>query len=174
MSFKNLFGHRAKKVRGNSDIADPHFDRLRFYSTKALERRLDGSEERFATYFYSIYHCLPNEESDVSNRRDALRLQYPDKAIKINERRFVLVGAPAYQIIAAYFKALIAADTLSEEYRAYKAEHLELVQRKHRDSQGLPVPVDLTEGQLAHDERVERYTLIALRNGQIVDPRDLA
>jgi hypothetical protein len=167
MGIKDLFVS-TKKVPVNTN-PHPTLDRLRFYSTVSLERGLDGSEERFATFLFSIYHCMPDEPSGTNARREALRRQYPDKSIQINERRFVLVGVPAFQIISAYFQALISCETLSDDYRAYKKEHLALVERKHTDSQSLPVPIDLTEGQLAHDERVERYATIALVNRQIIE-----
>jgi hypothetical protein len=169
MGLKELF-KGSERMPASSDLCpDPSFDGLRFYSTASLERGLDGSEETFERFFYSIYHCMPDEPSGVSERREALRKQYPDKAIKISERRFVLVGVPAYQVLAAYYQALIGADTLSDDYRAYQKEHLELLQLKHHDSQSLSVPIDLTEGQLAHDERVQRYACIALRNRQIIE-----
>jgi hypothetical protein len=169
MGIREMF-KGSKRLPASSDkYPDTTFDRLRFYSTKSLERDLDGGEETFERYFYSIYHCMPDEPSGVSERREALRKQYPDKSIKINERRFVLVGVPAFQILAAYYQALVGADTLSDDYRAYQKEHLDLLQQKHHDSQTLPVPIDLTEGQLAHDERVERYACIALRNRQIME-----
>jgi len=171
MGFKDLFSG-AKKMPVSSDaFPDPTSDTLRFYSTRSLERRLDGSEERYAIFFYSIYHCMPDEPSGVNERRNAVRQQFPDKSIQINERQFVLVGVPAFQVISAYYQALIACDTLSDDYRAYKKEHLQMVQQAHQDSQSLPVPIDLTEGQLAHDERVERYACIALRNRQIMETR---
>ncbi len=169
MGIKELF-KGSNRMPASSDLSpDPNFDRLRFYSTAAMERGLDGSEATFERFFYSIYHCMPDEPSGVSERREALRKQYPDKSIRINDRRFVLIGVPAFQVLAAYYQALIGADTLSEDYRAYQKEHLELLQQKHHDSQTLPVPIDLTEGQLAHDERVERYACIALRNRQIME-----
>jgi hypothetical protein len=168
MGIKDLFAGAKRRVPDNT-TSHPTFDRLRFNSTAALERGLDGSEERFATYLFSIYHCMPDELSDTNARREELRRQYPNKSVKINERRFVLVGVPAFQIISAYFQALISCETLSDDYRAYKQEHLALVERKHTDSQSLPIPIDLTEGQLAHDERVERYARIALLNRQIIE-----
>ena len=167
MGLKELF-KGSTNAPGSSNVSPPYsIDRLRFYSTAALERGLDGSEETFAQFFFALYHCTPDEPSGVSKLRNALRQQYPDKATPINERRFVLVGEPAFQVLSAYYKALIAADTLSDDYRAYQREHLELLVEKHTGSQRLNI--DLTEGQLAHDERVERYACIALNNRQIME-----
>jgi hypothetical protein len=38
----------------------------------------------------------------------------------------------------------------------------------HNKSQSLPIPINLTEGQLSYDSRVEILTSIALNYGQVV------
>jgi hypothetical protein len=141
---------------------------LCFYSTAALERRLDGNEERFARYFYALYHCGLDERvpGGVVERREELRRQYPEKAIEVGSH-FVLHGEAAYQALGGYYRALSMAATLSEPMRAYFGERLTAVTEAHRQSQSLPVPMDLTEGQLANDDRLEFLTCMALYNGQV-------
>ena len=143
---------------------------LRFFSTASMERGLDGSEERFAKYFFAIYHCSPDEREppgSVVERREQLRQQFPAKVISVG-RRFVLTGHAAWTALAGYYQALALAETLGDDFRAYAKERLDAITVMHRQSQSLPVPVDLTEGQLAHDPRLELLTCIALDNGQVM------
>ena len=140
---------------------------LRFASTAVLERDLDGSDERFAEYFFAIYHCLPTEgEAGIVIRREQLREQFPDKATPVGSY-FVLVGEPACQALHAYYQGM-AAQHETEDMREYFASRLSELEKTHNRSQSLPVPVDLTEGQLSRDLQLERLTLLALWNGQVV------
>jgi hypothetical protein len=140
---------------------------LHFMSTSALERGLDGSEERFAAYFFAIYHCSPDEPSGISERRKQLRQSFPAKAIPVG-KRFVLAGEAAYLALAAYYQALINCEALTDDFRSYASERLDEITNAHRESQSLPIPVDLTEGQLCQDFRLEFLTYIAISNGQVV------
>ena len=144
---------------------------LHFYSTAALERGLDCDkdqfENRFAAYFYALYHCAPDDLAGINKLRERLREQFPTKVISFG-RRFVLMGEAAFRALTAYHHALAGAETLSEEFRAYSAEQVREITEKHRNSKSLPVPIDLTEGQLSQDFRLELLTCIAIRNRQIV------
>jgi hypothetical protein len=140
--------------------------KLGFYSTAALERGLDGGEDRFASYFFALYHCLPDEPAGINELRARLKREFPEKATEIG-RRFVLSGEPAFRALTAYYHALTQAETLSEDFRAYAVQRLREVTEAHRDSQTLPVPIDLTEGQLAQDFRLEFLTCVAISNGQV-------
>jgi hypothetical protein len=144
---------------------------LRFISTKALEQSLDGSDENFNRYYFAIYHCGPDEQSGLKNLRDQLRTQFPSMATDVG-RHFILAGAAAFSALGAYHEACINAETLPEEFREYMRERLAAITEKHNRSQSLPVPIDLTEGQLSHDERLEYLTCIALSNGQVVPSVD--
>jgi len=139
---------------------------LVFHSIAALERGLDGTEERFADYYFAIYHCSPDEPAGINEYREQLRKQHPSKVVTVG-KRFVLVGEPAWLALAAYYQALIAAETLSDDFRAYSGERLEVFTQAHRNSQSLSIPIDLTEGQLASDHRLEYLTCVALDNGQV-------
>ena len=139
---------------------------LGFYSTAALERGLDGGDDRYAEYIFAIYHCLPDEHTGVNVRREQLRGTFPEKVVQIGQH-FVLVGEPAYLVLSEYYRALAVCETLSEEFRAYANERLDQIGTMHRNSQSLPVPIDLTEGQLSQDRRLEFLTCIALSNGQV-------
>lgn len=144
---------------------------LRFISTAKLELLLDGSSEKFEQYFFALYHCSYNEESGIKERREQLAEFYPNNVIEVGDY-FVLDGEAAYSALSSYYLALIQADTLSEEYRDYIKGRLEEVTSAHKASQSLPVPINLTEGQLANDKRMEVLTCIAIGNGQIVTNED--
>ena len=141
---------------------------LVFHTIAALERGLDGSEERFSAYYFAIYQCGPDEHKpgSINERREQLRKQFPDKVTSVGTR-FVLVGQPAWLALAAYYQAVMGCETLSDHFRAYAKERLDDCTKSHRESQSLPVPIDLTEGQLASDPRLEFLTCVALRNGQV-------
>jgi hypothetical protein len=138
---------------------------LRFISTKAMEHRLDGSDERFAEYFFAIYHCSPDEPAGINDYREQLRQQYPEQATPVG-KYFVLSGEPAYLALSAYYRGMRNATSLSDEFREYMGECLERVTEKHRKSQALSI--NLLEGQLAHDPRLEFLTCVAIENGQIL------
>ena len=140
---------------------------LRFISTKTMERRLDGSNERFAEYYFAIYNCSPDEPAGITDYREQLRQQFPEHVIPVG-KYFVLDGEPAFLALSAYYHAMKNATTLSDEFREYMGECLERVTEKHRKSQALPVPVNLLEGQLAHDPRLEFLTCVAIQNGQVL------
>jgi hypothetical protein len=139
---------------------------LIFHSIAALERGLDGGDDRFADYYFAIYQCSPDEQAGINEYREQLRAQFPSMVVPVG-RRFVLQGEPAWRALAAYYQALTAAETLGDGFRAYAQERLDAITRMHRDSQGLPIPINLTEGQLASDPRLEFLTCIALSNGQV-------
>ena len=139
---------------------------LRFMSTASMERSLDGSDERFHRFFFAIYHCSPDEKAWINDRREELRQQHPDKAVNVG-KYFILTGESAYQALGGYYHAMTLAETLPDETRQYYKEQLDKITKLHRDGKSLPVPVDLTEGQMAQDFRLEFLTCIALRNGQV-------
>ena len=140
---------------------------LRFISTASLEGELDGSIEKFEEYFFALYHCSYAEETGIKERREQLAEFYPNNVIRVGEY-FVLDGEAAYSALSSYYLSLIQAETLSQDYRDYIKERLEEVTGAHRASQSLPIPINLTEGQLANDRRMEALTCIAIGNGQIV------
>ena len=144
---------------------------LRFVSTASLERGLDGSYETFYEYFFAIYHCSYAEDSGIKQRRLDLSKTYPKNVVEVGDY-FVLTGEAAYQALSAYYYTITLTETLSEEYKGYMAMRLEEVTSAHKASQSLPIPVDLTEGQLANDKHMELLTCIAIGNGQIVVAND--
>ena len=163
------------KIFGRAPITKPVFERanpnsmgdLRFMSTAALERGLDGSEERFAAYYFAIYHCSPDERGGINELREQLRQQFPTKVVPVG-KHFVLTGEAAYRALSAYYQALSICETLTDDYRAYASERLDAIAEAHRNSQSLPIPIDLMEGQLSQDHRLEFLTCIAISNGQVV------
>lgn len=140
--------------------------RWSFFSTAAMERGLDGSEERFAEYFFALYQCSPDEPAGVNDRREQLRQEMPTKVLPVG-KRFVLTGEAAYQALGGCYHGL-SLKALQDDVRGYAKERLEAITAAHRNSQSLPIPGDLTEGQLAHDRRLEFLTCVALRNDQVL------
>lgn len=163
------------KCFGKKSENKPKFERanpksmgdFRFMSTAALERSLDGSEEQFAAYYFAMYHCSPDEPAGINEYREQLRQKFPTKVIQVG-KHFILTGEAAYLALAAYYKALIDCETLKDDFRAYASERLDAITKTHHDSQSLPVPTDLFEGQLNQDFRLEFFACIAINNGQVV------
>ena len=149
--------------RANSNTVE----KLRFVSTVTLEQELDKTYEKFNEFFFAIYHCSYAENSGIKERREQLRKTYPNKIIQVGEY-FVLTGEAAYLALSTYYHALLEADTLSEEYKDYIKQRLEEIKSKHIDSQSLPFPIDLTEGQLSRDKHMELMACIAIMNRQII------
>jgi hypothetical protein len=140
---------------------------LRFVSTNALEKELDGSESTFNDYFFAIYRCSHKDNASIKKLREQISNQFPNNAMSVGDD-FVLIGEAAYLSLSTYYKALIKSSDIREEFRKYFEECLEQITAKHQQSQSLPIPVNLTEGQLSYDERVELLTSIALNYGQVI------
>ena len=161
----NLDHLMLQKLFGAKSAALSMQGRLVFASLPALEQALDGSEEAYQRYFFALYHCSPDEDCALNERRKLVRAQYPEKVVEVGQR-FVLVGEAAFQIVSAYFQGL-AIQGSPDEFREYAKRRHEIIVRKHRSSQSLPVPIDLTEGQLSADSDLDFYACLALSNGQI-------
>jgi hypothetical protein len=158
MKRKDIFA-RAADANGKGN--------LRFVSTNTLEKELDGSESTFNDYFFAIYRCSPRDNAGIKELREQISNEYPNNAMSVGDD-FVLIGEAAYLSLSTYYKALIKSSDIREEFRKYFEERLEQITTKHHQSQSLPVPVNLTEGQLSYDERVELLTSIALNYGQVI------
>tara|TARA_R110001583_G_scaffold15406_1_gene63458 strand:- start:987 stop:1601 length:615 start_codon:yes stop_codon:yes gene_type:complete len=138
-----------------------------FSSTVALERELDGSDEGFHRYFYALYNCSPDQDNAINQNRQRLQEEYPDKAVAVG-KYFVLWGEAAAQALRSYYSELAANESLDDDFRGYANGRLQAIERRHLTSQGLSVPIDLSEGQLSKDDYLDFYTCIALSNGQVV------
>lgn len=145
--------------------ADKTSTKLVYASIKSLEGAID-SEEEFKRYFFSIYHCSPDEDAGINRLRSEIRSQSPDNAVSVGNY-YVLWGEPAIKALSWYYTEITKADTLPQEYRDYYAERLIEIAQKHARSQNLPKPIDLSEGQLADDPRMNFLATLALMNGQI-------
>lgn len=141
---------------------------LKYASVASLERDLDGSDETYFRYYFALYHCLPDEQGGINELRRSLREQYPKNSVAVG-RHFVLWGEPACQALRSYYYALSLAESLSDEFRAYARARQQAVEQRHSASQALPVPVDLSEGQLSGDDALDFYACLALSNGQIIE-----
>ena len=165
-AFMKLFKSKSKgiiaiKADANSD------GNLRFVSTRLLESELDGSESTFEDYFFSIYRHSYKDDSAVKTLREKLCNEYPSNVIRVGNY-FVLEGEAAYISLSSYYKALINANHMGEDFREYYEERLAEITKRHNGSQSLRIPAKLTEGQLSYDSRVELLTSIALNYGQVV------
>ena len=140
---------------------------IKFASITALERALDGSDEAYSRYYFALYHCTPDEDAGINDLRRSLREQYPKNAVSVG-RHFVLWGEPACQALRSYYYALSITESMSDEFRVYAKVRQQAVEQRHSSSQALPVPVDLSEGQLSADEMLDFYACLALSNGQII------
>ena len=140
---------------------------MQFASITALERALDGSDEAYSRYYFALYHCVPDEDAGINDLRRSLREQYPKNAVSVG-RHFVLWGEPACQALRSYYYALSITESMSDEFCAYAKVRQQAVEQRHSSSQALPVPVDLSEGQLSADEMLDFYACLALSNGQII------
>ena len=109
---------------------------------------------------------MPDENAGINNYRCRLREQYPRNAVSVG-RYFVLCGEPAFQALRSYYYALSIEESLSDEFRTYAKGRQQAVEQRHRSSQELPVPIDLSEGQLSADATLDFYACLALSNGQI-------
>jgi hypothetical protein len=158
---------REKRTDTQKTRSDQAQARLSFASTKALEASLNGNEESYNRYYFALYQCSPDEHAGINSLREELKRKYPDRVIPVG-RHFVLDGEAAFIALSSYYEALTSAETLSEDYRKYIADRLGEVKRIHISSQSLPVPINLTEGQLASDPQLEFLTCVALMRGQVV------
>lgn len=140
---------------------------LRFMSISAMEQDLDGSEERFAAYYFALYHCGPDEKASINEYRVQLRAAFPALTIEIGSR-FVLTGEAAYLALSSYYQSLIDYEYMDEEFTEYAIEFLARITSLHRKSQFPHLPINLTEGQLSVDRRLEFLTSTAISNGQVV------
>lgn len=154
-----------QKLFGSKLASSSIQGKLVFASVSALEQALDGSEETYRRYFFALYHCSPDEDCALNERRKLVRAQYPEKVVEVGQR-FVLVGEAAFQIVSAYFQGL-AIQGSPDEFREYAKRRHEVIVRMHRSSQSLSVPIDLTEGQLSSDSDLDFYACLELSNGQI-------
>jgi hypothetical protein len=144
---------------------------LRFASTVALEQELDGTDNTFEEYFFAIYHCSYFEKSGIKERREQLANFYPNNVIKVG-KFFVLDGEAAFSALSSYYQALVQAETLEEDFKEYIAKRLIEVEKAHKRSQSLLVPINLTEGQLSNDKQLSFFTCLAIDNGQVLLSRN--
>ena len=145
---------------------------LVFASTAALEKALDGSDESYDRYFFALYHCTPDDDAGINAYRRLLRDKHPKKSVAVG-RHFVLWGEPACQALRSYYNALTDEQSLSEEFRSYAKSRRQAIEQRHNSSQALPIPIDLSEGQLSADETLDFYACLALSNKQVLSKNDL-
>ncbi|MEY3286656.1 MAG: hypothetical protein RL500_1386 [Pseudomonadota bacterium] len=158
MGLSSLFGKKPVKQPAPAQG-------IAFASTADLERLLDGSDESFRAYYFALYHLYPDEICDFNSYRQQLCLAYPSNAVSVG-RHHVLWGEPAFQVAKSYYEAL-AAQATPEEFREYAKRRLSAIAEKHRASQSLPRPIDLSEGQLNADTDLEFFARLAISNRQV-------
>lgn len=149
-----------------SQVQTADISKLVFASTSALERALDGGDNSYFRYFFAIYHCSPDEINGITELRNQLCSQFPDKTVQVG-RHFVLWGEPAFKVVSSFYHALTK-QAEPQEFREYAKDRYQEIIRKYETSQDLPVPIELSEGQFANDEKLDFYTCLALSNGQLI------
>ncbi len=135
---------------------------IEYKSPKDQEAELQ-TEEDFHRYFFSLYRCSPTERNEFNNRRNQVRIKYPKMVIPFGSN-FILTGQAAYEIMSAYYYSLSLVEGYTKEEKNYYFGRYESVKLMYEKSQSLPVPINLTEGQLGTDEMVAFYFKEAIIN----------
>lgn len=167
----SLFGKKINATVGIQRANASSKGNLRFASTVALEDQLDGTENTFEQYFFAIYHCSYSEQSGVKERREHLANFYPNNVIRVG-KFFVLNGEAAFSALSSYYQALLEAETLDDDFKEYIARRLVEIEKVHKGSQSLRVPINFTEGMLSNDKQLSFLTCLALDNGQVLFSRN--
>jgi len=141
--------------------------KISFASTAELERALDGNDRNYERYYFALYHCYPDEDNSLNQRRRELIEQYPEKAVVVG-RYYVLFGEPACELLRSYYYSLSLEESLSDDFRAYAERMRARIEEQHRKSQSLMNPIDLSEGQLSEDTMLAFYARLAISNGQVL------
>lgn len=160
MKIINLFKPKQEK----STESSTEKTRLVYASITSLERAIDSDDE-FKKYFFAIYRCDPDQDTGINKIRENLRKQSPSDAVNVG-KYFVLWGDSALKALTWYYTAITKTEALPEEYRLYFVERIVEIKEKHERSRSLTI--DLSEGQLANDAKLNFYALLALSNGQIL------
>ena len=163
----NLFGKKTDTKVGIQRANASSKGNIRFASTLALEQLLDGTEDTFEEYFFAIYHCSYFEKSGIKERREQLADFYPNNVIKVG-KFFVLDGEAAFSALSAYYQALVESKTLDVDFKEYISKRLVEIEKAHKSSQSLPIPINLTEGQLSNDKQLNFFACLAIDNGQVL------
>jgi hypothetical protein len=135
---------------------------LEYKSPKEQEVEINSNED-FKKYFFSLYRCMPNEDCDLNTRRNKLRIQHPKLVIPVGDN-FVLTGQAAYEVLSAHYYSLSMVEEYEEDVKNYYFKRYETVKKVHDRAQSLPVPIDLTEGQLGTDRDFDFYIKEAIVN----------
>jgi hypothetical protein len=143
----------------------PSFCGLDYKSPKQLENEMNTYEE-FNHFYFNLYRCLPDEECEFNKRRQAIKEKYPDKVIQFGDY-YVLNGVAAYEIISAFYYSLSLVEDYEEDVKKYYFKRYEQVKQAHKSAQSLPIPIDLTEGQLGTDSDIEFFVNEAIISRQI-------
>ncbi len=167
----NLFGKSTDTTVGIQRASANSKGNIRFVSTLALEQLLDGTENTFEEYFFAIYHCSYFEKSGIKERREQLAELYPNNVIKVG-KFFVLDGEAAFSALSSYYQALVEVKTLDDDFKGYITKRLAEIEQAHKSSQSLPIPINLTEGQLSNDKQLNFFACLAIDNGQVLLSRN--
>ncbi len=163
----SLFGKKTDTKVGMQRANASSKGNIRFASTLALEQLLDGTESTFEEYFFAIYHCSYFKKSGIKELREQLADLYPNNVIKMG-KFFVLDGEAAFTALNSYYQALVEAETLEEDFKEYISKRLIEIEKAHKSSQSLPIPINLTEGQLSNDKQLNFFACLAIDNGQVL------
>ena len=133
---------------------------LEYQSPAEMEASV-SDDRSFKKYYFGIYRCSPDEKNEINILRVSVKEKYPDLVIPVGAH-FILSGKAACKVLSSYYYSRSLLEDQPQIHAAYYKQRYESVAKRHDDSQSLPKPINLTEGQLATDFDSEFYIKIAV------------
>ena len=127
---------------------------LEYRSPAQLESQMNSPED-FRHFYFALYRCSPDEDNEFNKRRTEVSIKYPKLVIPLGNY-YVLEGHAASEILSTFYHSLTLCDDIDDEAKSYYVSRYETVIEINRKAQALPIPLNLTEGQLGTDRTIER------------------
>ncbi len=124
-------------------------------SPKQLEQNLNSMHD-YEKYFFSLYRCFPYDDNDFIKRRNLIREKFPDLVIAFGDY-YILTGQAASEVLTTFYYSHTLIDEYDDALKNYFWKRYNSTKEKHQNSQSLPFPINLTEGQLGTDEDIEIF-----------------
>ena len=138
---------------------------LDYLSPKDLEASM-GDDEGYRRFFYSLYRCQPDEANDFNRRRFLIAEKYPALVIDVGDY-FILTGQAACEILSTHYYSLSIIEDYDQKIKDYYFGRYEEVLSFHQRTQSLPIPINLTEGQLGTDSNIGALIHEAVLHGML-------
>jgi len=136
-----------------------------YLSPKDLEASM-GDDEGYRRYFYSLYRCPPDEVNDFNRRRVSIAEKYPAFVIDVGDF-FILTGQAACEILSTHYYSMSIIEDYDQKIKDYYFGRYEEVLSFHQRTQSLPIPINLTEGQLGTDSNIGALIHEAVLHGML-------